>query len=161
MTFLLYLVQRVALVIVPLRQTVDRIGADEGATGVGVTHRVDVWGGRGVRWSWKRKRQKQAKTKKKSYKNRVFSFPDMLLAASLSPLTGSRDDSKNIFVQAGVQEGAGAGRRHQSVGEETIFSSILKNRETQHCHWNLGIKYGLRVCISHRHTQTCVYSFSF
>lgn len=44
MTFLLYLVQRVALVIVLLRQAADRIGADEGAAGVGVTHRVNVGG---------------------------------------------------------------------------------------------------------------------
>lgn len=49
MTLLLYLVQRVALVIVLLRQAVDRISADEGAAGVSVTHGVDVGGGRGVR----------------------------------------------------------------------------------------------------------------
>lgn len=45
----MYLVQRVALVIVFLQQAADRICADEGAAGVGVTHRVDVRGGRSVR----------------------------------------------------------------------------------------------------------------
>lgn len=70
----------------------------------------------------KGKKQKKS-LKKKNKENERF------LAVSVSPLTGARDDSKNIFMQAGVQEGAGAGRRHQSVGEETIFSSILKIRK--------------------------------
>ena len=51
-------------------------------------------------------------------------------------LTGAGDDSKNIFVQAGVQKGAGPGRCHQGVGKKWIFSSILrKNRTT--FKWNL------------------------
>lgn len=41
-------------------------------------------------------------------------------------LTGARDDSKNIFVQAGVQKGAGPGRCHQSIGKKWVFSSILR-----------------------------------
>lgn len=45
--------------------------------------------------------------------------------------TGAWNCSKNIFVQAGVQEGAGPGRRHQSVGEEGIVSSILNDKQWQ------------------------------
>lgn len=44
------------------------------------------------------------------------------------PLTGARDGSEHIFVQAGVQEGARPGRRHQGVGKKRIFSSILKKK---------------------------------
>lgn len=47
------------------------------------------------------------------------------------PLTGARDDSKNIFVQAGVQKGAGPGRCHQWVGKKWIFSSILRKKTVQ------------------------------
>lgn len=74
-----------------------------------------------------KKTNKQAKNNKKKFKKKNEN--EMFLAVSVSPLTGARDDSKNIFMQAGVQEGAGAGRRHQSVGEETIFSSILNIRK--------------------------------
>lgn len=39
-------------------------------------------------------------------------------------------------MQTGVQEGAGARRRHQSVGEETILSSVLEIKDlTQHRGW--------------------------
>lgn len=76
----------------------------------------------------KKQTNKQAKNNKKKLKKRRKEY-EMFLAVSVSPLTGARDDSKNIFMQAGVQEGAGARRRHQSVGEETIFSSILKIRK--------------------------------
>lgn len=44
-----YLVKGTALVIVPLRQAVPRISADERSTRVGVAHRVNVGGGRRMR----------------------------------------------------------------------------------------------------------------
>lgn len=56
--FELYLVQRVALVIVLLWQAVGWISADEGAARVCMTHKVNVWGGRSVRWSWKNNNNK-------------------------------------------------------------------------------------------------------
>lgn len=74
-----------------------------------------------------KKQTNKQKTTKEKLKNKNEN--EMFLAVSVSPLTGARDDSKNIFMQAGVQEGAGAGRHHQSVGEETIFSSILNIRK--------------------------------
>lgn len=53
-------------------------------------------------------------------------FPKEMFFSVIFRLTGARDDPKNIFVQAGVQKGAGPGRRHQRTGEKTIFSSILR-----------------------------------
>lgn len=49
--------------------------------------------------------------------NRIF----LLTRAGYGP--------KNILVQAGVQEGAGPGRGHQSVGEKRVFSSILEGKK--------------------------------
>ena len=45
----MYLVQRVALVVVPLRQAVARVRADEGPARVCVAHRVNVGSGCRVR----------------------------------------------------------------------------------------------------------------
>lgn len=71
-------------------------------------------------------------------------FPQEKAFSVIFRLTGARNDPKNIFVQAGVQKGAGPGGRHQSTGEKTIFSSILRkiksNRlmstklQTHHCY---------------------------
>lgn len=79
---------------------------------------------------------KLAKVRKKKYLEYSVSLKGFLAAVGVCPLTGARDDPKNIFVQASVQEGAGARRRHQRVGVETIFSSILKKTEnTLSCSW--------------------------
>lgn len=73
----------------------------------------DVWG-----VAVKKKEQFYINIKTKCLSPPFFSI--------IFPLTGARDDSKNIFVQAGVQKGAGPGRCHQSVGQKGIVSSILR-----------------------------------
>lgn len=50
-------------------------------------------------------------------------------------LTCARYGPKNIFVQAGVQEGAGPGRGHQSVTEKRVFSSVLKGKDREKVIW--------------------------
>lgn len=125
----MYLVQRVALVIVLLRQAVARISADEWAARVCMAHRVNVGGGWCVRWScWK----KHIKCfLKRSNLWTVYFLKSIFLSFSILifSFTGAWYDSKNVFVQAGVQKGAGPRRCHQSVGEEWIFSSILNEKQ--------------------------------
>ena len=60
-------------------------------------------------------------------KIKLFSFRSDTYNPSL---TGAWYDSKNIFMQAGVQKGAGPGRCHQSVAQEWIFPHILHEK---HC----------------------------
>lgn len=82
------------------------------------------------------------KTKVFNGRHRFF-FPRKAFSL-IFRLTGARDDPKNIFVQAGVQKGAGPRGRHQSTGEKTIFSSILRKiksnslmstkLQTHHCY---------------------------
>lgn len=68
-----------------------------------------------------------SKKKMKQQKNVicVFKFPIIV-----RPLTRAGDDSEHIFVQAGVQKGAGSGGCHQSVGKQQIFSSILRKNNS-------------------------------
>lgn len=113
-----YLVQRVALVVVLLRQAVSRIRADERAAGVCVAYRVNVG-------SWWSVRRRCNNTKQRLLETDCFFGK---ISYCIFPLTRARYGPENIFVQAGVQEGAGPGRGHQSISEKRILSSILKGK---------------------------------
>lgn len=77
----LYLVQRVALVIVLFRQTVARISADEWAARVCVAHGVNVGGWRSVRRSCKNKQTNKGFILIKRRKKSCF-FPIIFPASS-------------------------------------------------------------------------------
>ena len=72
----LYLIQRVALVVVLVRQAVARVGADKRATRVRVAHRADVGGGRRVGWSCQIQKREQfnINTKTKCYIGPIYIY---------------------------------------------------------------------------------------
>lgn len=150
----LYLVQRVALVVVLLRQAVGRVGADERAAGVCVTHRVNVGSWGSVRRSCNHTRQTEI------IRNKLLLFgrsavalfhshvPDMAPKTSLCKLVSRKVLDLGGVIKALVRRGSSRPFWRDKNREKVNWKphvygvSLHKQQVFQNCPiQNIGAKY--------------------